>query len=467
MDEDFLLENSVSQALYHDYARKMPIIDYHNHLPPKAIADDQMFSNLTQVWLNGDHYKWRAMRALGIDEKYITGPADDQDKFTQWARAVPYTMRNPLYHWTHLELKRYFGIDRLLGPDTAEEIFLETRQQLQQAEYSTQGLLQKMNVEYLCTTDDPTDDLTHHKKFARQDASFRMFPTFRPDKAILIRDKNFSNYIQRLEETSGQNIQRFEHLIEVLISRMELFHQQGCRLADHGLNKLNIATCTFAEVGAIFTKRMEGQELSPEEEAKYQTALLLELGRAYHQRGWTMQLHLGARRNNRSRMKQLLGPDTGFDSIDDQGQAAGIAGFLDLLDATDQLPQTILYNLNPSDNEVFAAMAGNFNDASSRTKVQYGAAWWFLDQKDGMEKQLNTLSNLGLLSCFIGMLTDSRSFLSFPRHEYFRRILCNLIGKDVEKGELPCDIPWLGKIVSDICYYNAHHFLKLEHSINE
>jgi len=466
LDEDFLLENSVAQELYHDYAREMPIIDYHNHLSPEEIVNDRQFDNITQVWLYGDHYKWRAMRTLGVNEKYITGSASDKEKFEQWAKTVPYTVRNPLYHWTHLELKRYFGVTDLLTSDTADKVYTETQQMLQQQDYSTRGLLQKMKVEHLCTTDDPADDLAHHQQFAQQDTPFRMLPAFRPDKAILIEKASFPDYIQQLGAAANQEISTFEGLMEALASRMDFFHQQGCRLADHGLNKLEMADFTLAEANGIFTKRLAGKAVNQEEAAKYQSAILLELGKAYHQRGWVMQLHLGALRNNSSRMEKVLGPDTGFDSIGDWSQAVALSRFLDLLDQSDQLPKTILYNLNPRDNEVFATMAGNFNDGSVRAKVQYGSAWWFLDQKDGMEKQLNALSNMGLLSCFIGMLTDSRSFLSFPRHEYFRRILCNLLGRDVENGELPCDLPWLGKIVSDICYHNARNFFELESITN-
>lgn len=462
LTEDFLLQNTFAKRLYHDYAKELPIIDYHNHLPPDEIANNRIFENISQVWLAGDHYKWRAMRALGIDEKYITGNASDKEKFMKWAKTVPFTVRNPLYHWTHLELQRYFGIDTLLSPENAEEIYETTSAKLQENSHHTVGLLQQMKVEYLCTTDDPTDSLEYHKRIADQQLSPKAFPTFRPDKAFAVEDAvSYRNYIEKLESTTGTTIASYAGLLSALESRIGYFHQAGTRLADHGLEQLYFFSKREYNCETLFSRIREGQVLTPSEVAYFKYRTLLFLGREYHKRGWTQQFHLGAIRNNNKRLLEELGPDTGFDSMGDFSQARALSGFLNELDSTDELTKTILYNLNPSDNEVFATMAGNFNDGSIRGKVQYGSAWWFLDQKDGMEKQLNTLSNMGLLSCMVGMLTDSRSFLSFPRHEYFRRILCNLIGTDVANGELPDDEKWLGKIVADISYHNAKNYFSL------
>ncbi|WP_297794058.1 glucuronate isomerase [uncultured Eudoraea sp.] len=414
--EDFLLQSPFASRLYHDYAKDLPIIDYHNHLSPKKIAEDFQFANITQVWLNGDHYKWRAMRTLGIDEKYITGNAPDQVKFIKWGETVPYTVRNPLYHWTHLELKRYFNIDQLLDQNNAQKIYDTCSEQLQLPSHSTMGLLEQMKVEVVCTTDDPLDSLEYHNK---------------------------------LKQNS------YADLLSALELRINYFHKNGCRLADHGLDYLPLYNHDGLDVSKIFKRLINRDTLNFNEVAYFKSEVLKFLAKCYHKKGWVQQFHLGALRNNNQRMLQQLGPDTGFDSIGDFSQAVSLSKFLDYLDKTDELAKTIIYNLNPADNEIIASMVGNFNDGSIKGKVQFGSAWWFLDQKDGMEKQLNTLSNIGLLSCFIGMLTDSRSFLSFPRHEYFRRVLCNLIGKDVANGELPEDENWLGKIVSDICYHNA------------
>jgi glucuronate isomerase len=460
LDEDFLLESPVAGILYHDYAKEQPIIDYHNHLPPDVIAENTRYGNITNVWLDGDHYKWRAMRTMGVDERFITGDAPDREKFRAWARTVPFTMRNPLFHWTHLELRRYFGITDLLNADNADAIFDKTTDQLQHPSHSPQGLLESQNVELVCTTDDPVDDLRHHQQMARSGATLRMLPAFRPDQAILIEKDTFNDYIRKLEKTTGEDITSLDELLSVLEKRIQYFHENGCRLADHGLECVDTSDWTLAEARTAFEDKRSGKSLAPEACAKYRTALLTELGKMYHKQGWVWQLHLGALRNNSSRMLARLGPDTGFDSIGDWKQAQGLSRLFDTLDREDQLPKTILYNLNPADNAIFATMAVNFNDGSVRGKMQYGSGWWFLDQKDGMEKQMNALSNLGLLSCFIGMLTDSRSFLSFPRHEYFRRILCNLIGKEVHRGELPNDTRWLGKIVADICYHNAKNYFQ-------
>lgn len=457
LTEDFLLSTEFARKLYHQYAKHLPVIDYHCHLSPEEIARDRQFENITKVWLEGDHYKWRAMRTLGIDEKYITGNASDSDKFDQWAYAVPYTMRNPLYHWTHLELKRYFNVTRLLNQDSSKEIYQACSEQLAGDTFTTRGLLKKMNVEVVCTTDDPADPLEHHKKIKSDKFQTTVLPTFRPDKYFAVENPaSYKAYLGKLSTASGIEITSFDTLLSALENRVNFFHDAGGRLSDHGLEHLYFPENKKAfSAKAIFDKVTDGNVLSKEEIHHFKYRVLVELCRMYHKKGWTQQFHIGALRNTNDRMLGKLGPDTGFDSIGDFSQATTLGRFLNELDSTNQLPKTILYNLNPSDNEVIATMIGNFNDGSSKGKVQFGSAWWFLDQKDGMEKQLNTLSNLSLLSCFIGMLTDSRSFLSFPRHEYFRRILCNLIGKDVENGELPADEKWLGKIVSDISYNNA------------
>ena len=453
--KDFLLQTSFASRLYHDYAKDLPIIDYHNHLSPKKIAEDFRFDNISQVWLHGDHYKWRAMRTLGIDEKYITGNASDLEKFMKWGETVPYTVRNPLYHWTHLELKRYFNIDTLLDQNNAQEIYNSCSEQLQSQEYSTMGLLDKMNVEVVCTTDDPLDTLEYHKKASKNDG-LKLLPAFRPDKAYAVENTAvFLEYLDKLEEVVSASIHSYTDLLEAIESRINYFHENGCRLADHGLDYLPFYKNESFDISKIFKRLKNGESLNSNEVAYFKSEVLKFLAKCYHKRGWVQQFHLGALRNNNQRMLQQLGPDTGFDSIGDFSQASSLGNFLNNLDSTDQLAKTIVYNLNPADNEVIAAMIGNFNDGSVKGKIQFGSAWWFLDQKDGMEKQLNSLSNIGLLSCFVGMLTDSRSFLSFPRHEYFRRVLCNLIGKDVANGELPEDEKWLGKIVSDICYHNA------------
>ncbi|MFK7949666.1 MAG: glucuronate isomerase [Saprospiraceae bacterium] len=458
LNDNFLLENTTAERLYHDYAKKQPIIDYHNHLPPNEIAHNKQFLNITEVWLYGDHYKWRAMRTLGIDERYITGDASDKEKFLKWAETVPYTLRNPLYHWTHLELKRYFGINELLSPKTAEKIYDQCTELLQSPEYTTQGLLQKMNVDTVCSTDDPIDSLEFHQAHLQNSSSIKMFPAFRPDKAILIGNDGFLAYINKLAKAANTTISTFKDLVTALQNRVNYFHENGCRVSDHGLNKVFTRKVTEQELATIFNKKINDETLSQTEMQKFMSGLMHELGKMYAEKGWVMQLHLGALRNNNSRLLSILGPDTGFDSIGDYPQASDLSAFLNGLDTIDKLPKTIVYNLNPSDNEIMATMIGNFNDGSTKGKMQFGSAWWFLDQKDGMEKQINALSNMGLLSCFVGMLTDSRSFLSFPRHEYFRRLLCNIIGRDVHNGELPNDIEWLGSIVEDICYKNAKNY---------
>lgn len=460
ISEDFLLQNEFAKTLYHDYAKDLPIIDYHCHLPPHEIAANRQFENLTKIWLDGDHYKWRAMRTLGIDENFITGNASDIEKFEKWAYAIPYTMRNPLYHWSHLELQRYFGIEKLLSPDTAKSIFDEASSKLGTNDFRTKGLITKMNVEIICTTDDPIDSLDHHQKISKDGFSVKVLPAFRPDKAFAVENSDaYKAYLEKLSVASGIQINDYNSLMEALSNRIDYFEKNGCRLSDHGLESIPIKVSGL-NPETIFAKAISSESLSLDEVNSFRYSVLFELSRLYHAKGWTQQFHVGALRNTNARMLKKLGPDTGFDSIGDFSQAQALAAFLNELDKTNQLAQTVLYNLNPADNEVMATMIGNFNDGSIRGKMQYGSAWWFLDQKDGMTSQINTLSNLGLISCFIGMLTDSRSFLSFPRHEYFRRILCNLFGRDVQNGELPNDEKWLGKIVRDICYNNAKSYFK-------
>ena len=458
LTDDFLLQSETARVLYHDYAKDLPIIDYHNHLPPNEIAGDRQFENISKAWLYGDHYKWRAMRVQGINEHYITGGASDFEKFEKWAETVPFTMRNPLYHWTHLELSRYFDENRLLKPETAASIFDNLNEKMNTPQYSVQNLLRKMNVEVVCTTDDPLDSLEFHQKYNLQKADMKMLPAFRPDKFILIDNPNFSKFIEKLGEIVGFELRSFEDLLKALKVRADFFAANGCQLCDHGLEQLYAADFTDAQANAVFKKAISGENLTENEALLYKSAILFHLGEMYHALDWTQQFHLGALRNVNTRMLKQLGPDTGWDSIGDFKQAVALGAFLRKLDNNNRLAKTIIYNLNPADNEIFATMIGNFNDGSIAGKVQWGSGWWFLDQKDGMEKQINTLSNMGLLSRFIGMLTDSRSFLSFPRHEYFRRILCNMFGEDVKNGELPNDVAWLGKLVQDICYFNAKNY---------
>lgn len=458
LTDDFLLQSETARILYHDYAKQMPIIDYHNHLPPNEVTGDNQFENITKIWLYGDHYKWRAMRTHGINERYITGDASDYEKFEKWAETVPYTMRNPLYHWTHLELSRYFDENRLLKGETARSIYENTSEKLNTPQYSVQKLLNKMNVEVICTTDDPLDTLEYHQQFNAENAGFKMLPAFRPDKFILIDNPNFKNFIQKLGEIVGYELHSLDDLIRALRQRADFFVTLGCQLCDHGLEQLYAADFTHNEADNVFKKALSGAYLTEGEALIYKSAVLYYLGEMYHELGWTQQFHLGALRNNNKRMLRQLGPDTGWDSIGDFKQASALSKYLGSLEDKNRLAKTIIYNLNPADNEIFATMIGNFNDGTIAGKVQWGSGWWFLDQKDGMEKQINALSNMGLLSHFIGMLTDSRSFLSFPRHEYFRRLLCNMFGRDVQNGELPNDTAWLGKLVQDICYYNAKNY---------
>lgn len=461
LDENFLLQNKTAQQLYHDFAKLQPIIDYHNHLPPDQIAHDIRFENLTQVWLYGDHYKWRAMRTNGINEKYCTGNATDYEKFEKWAATVPYTMRNPLYHWTHLELQRYFGIDKILNAGTAKAIYDDASAKLQTAGYSVRNLLRKMNVKVLCTTDDPTDSLEHHQKIKADGFEIKILPAYRPDKAMNVDDvAGFNAYVDKVQQVSDISVSSYDDYLKGLKKRHDFFATMGCSVSDHGLEQVYAEDYTDAEIKNIFDKIRGGTALSYAENLKFKSAMLIEFAKWDHEKGWVQQYHLGALRNNNARMLKQLGADTGWDSIGDFSQARSLAKFLNKLDETNQLAKTILYNLNPADNELVATMIGNFNDGSVAGKIQFGSAWWFLDQKDGMIKQINALSNMGLLSKFVGMLTDSRSFMSYPRHEYFRRILCNLFGEEIENGELPNDIAQVGKLIEDICYKNANSYFK-------
>ncbi|MDB5032275.1 glucuronate isomerase [Mucilaginibacter sp.] len=459
LDDDFLLETKTAQKLYHDYAKSMPIIDYHCHLPPDEIAADLNFNNITQMWLNGDHYKWRAMRANGVNEAYVTGNKSDWEKFEKWAATVPYTLRNPLYHWTHLELQRYFSIKEVLSPATAKKIYDECTEKLQSPEFSIRSLITKFKVEVIGTTDDPLDNLAHHQKIKQDGYGTKVLPSFRPDKAMNADNIEVLNaYIDKLEKVENTTITDLDGYLSALKSRHDYFAANGCEVSDHGLDHIYAADYTDEEVKAIFNKIRSKQAITQDENLKFKSALLFRFALWDHEKGWVQQYHLGALRNNNTRALATLGPDTGWDSIGDFTQGKSLSGFLDKLDKENKLAKTILYNNNPVNNDLFAAMAGNFNDGSVAGKMQFGSAWWFMDQKDGMTAQLNSLSNIGLLSGLIGMLTDSRSFMSFPRHEYFRRILCNLLGNDIENGELPNDLEWTGKIVQDICYNNAREY---------
>ncbi len=462
LDEEFLLGSETARELYHGYAEGLPVIDYHCHLPPKEMAEDRRFKNLTQVWLNGDHYKWRAMRANGVEERFITGDASDAEKFGKWAETVPYTLRNPLYHWTHLELQRYFGVETILNGNTAREVYDACNAKLQTAEYSVKHLLRRMNVKLVCTTDDPVDGLEYHAQLKRDGFEIPVLPAFRPDGAMNVDEPAvFNRYLERLEEACAASIGSYSEFVDALKSRHDYFADNGCIVSDHGLEEMYAEEYTEAEVKVIFERVRIGNILGVEERRKFKSAMLVMFAEWDWEKGWVQQYHLGALRNNNSRMLQGLGADTGWDSIGDFSQARALSKFLNRLDKDNKLTKTILYNLNPADNEMMATMIGNFNDGSVAGKIQWGSAWWFLDQKDGMVKQLNTLSNMGLLSRFIGMLTDSRSFLSYPRHEYFRRVLCNLFGEEIEKGELPNDIKWVGKVIEDICFYNAKKYFNL------
>ncbi|HSB16296.1 MAG TPA: glucuronate isomerase [Bryobacteraceae bacterium] len=460
--EDFLLTTATARRLYHEFAAAEPILDYHCHLSPKDIAENRRFANLFEIWLEGDHYKWRAMRANGVDERYCTGDASPWKKFLAWARTVPHTLRNPLYHWTHLELKRYFGIEDLLDEYTAPAVWERANCMLGGDDLTAQGILRKFNVTALCTTDDPSDDLVHHKAIAESRFTTRVFPAFRPDKALNVHlPEVFNAWVDRLESAADMNIATLPALVDSLRRRHDYFHEAGCRLSDHGLNHCYADFCTDRQAAKVFDKARGGSPATPEEHARFASFMMLIFGRLDAEKGWTKQLHLGARRGANTRMLKELGPDTGYDSIGDWPQIDALGAYLDRLDRENALPKTIVYNLNPADNYACATMIGNFQGGGIPGKIQLGSGWWFLDQKEAMEWQINALSNAGLLSRFAGMLTDSRSFMSYPRHEYFRRVLCNLLGRDVENGELPDRAELLGPLIRGICYGNARAYLNL------
>ena len=460
MDENFLLGTETAQELYHGHAARLPIIDYHCHLDPQMVADDHRFRSITELWLGGDHYKWRALRANGVDEYYVTGGASDWEKFEKWAETVPYTLRNPLYHWTHLELKTAFGISKLLNPQTAREIYEECNEKLGTPGFSARGLMRRYRVETVCTTDDPADRLEYHAAVRESGFEIKVLPTWRPDKAMAVEDPAaFRAYVHRLEEAADMAVSSYDGLLQALERRHDFFAAQGCRLSDHGLSEFYAEDYTDAEINGIFNKVYGGKCLTEDECARFKSAMLVEFARMDAEKGWVQQFHYGTLRNTNSRMMRLVGPDTGFDSIGEFNTAGSLARFLDRLDSRGILPKTIIYNLNPSANEMVATMIGNFQDGSVPGKMQFGSGWWFNDQKDGMQRQLDALSLQGLLGRFVGMLTDSRSFLSYPRHEYFRRTLCNLLGRDVENGELPeGELPRIRQMVEDICYYNAKRY---------
>ena len=463
---DFILTNKTACHLYHDFAENLPIIDYHCHLIPKMVADDHKFKSITEIWLGGDHYKWRAMRSNGVDERFCTGSdTTDWEKFEKWAETVPYTFRNPLYHWTHLELKTAFGIDKILNPQTAREIFDECNDKLQNdPAYTARGFMRRYKVETVCTTDDPIDSLEYHKAVKESGFEVKMLPTWRPDKAMAVEvAADFRAYVEKLSEVSGVKISKFDDMVQALQVRHDFFASMGCKLSDHGIEEFYAEDYTQSEIDTIFNKVYGGTELSEIEILKFKSAMMIIFAEMDHATDWTQQFHYGAIRNNNTKMFKLLGPDTGFDSIGEFNTAKKCAKFLDKLNTEGKLAKTILYNLNPCANEVLATMLGNFQDGSVPGKIQLGSGWWFLDQKDGMQKQMNALSVLGLLSRFVGMLTDSRSFLSYPRHEYFRRTLCNLVGTDIENGEIPYsgyEKKRVNQMIQDISYYNAKNYFK-------
>lgn len=460
LDADFLLYSDTARMLYHEHAAKMPIIDYHCHLVPQLIADNYRFEDLTEIWLGGDHYKWRAMRANGIPEEYITGNKPAYEKFEKWAETMPYAMRNPLYHWTHLELSRIFGIDKVLNPSTAREIYEACTAKLQTPEFRARAIMERMHVELVCTTDDPADALDAHKAIRESGFKVKVLPTWRPDKAMMVADaKTYNTYLTQLERAADRSIGTYAELLSALEKRHRFFEEQGCRLSDHGLTAFCADPYTDAEIDRIFAKVRSGANPTEEEERKFRSAMLYDLAVMDAKSDWVQQFHIGAIRNNNTKMFRQLGPDTGFDAIGDYDVAAAMNRLLDRLNSDGVLARTILYNLNPRDNELMVTNAYNFNDGTVPGKMQYGAGWWFLDQLDGMERQMNALSSLGLLSRFVGMLTDSRSFLSYPRHEYFRRIVCNTLGREVENGELPAsELPFIGQMVENISYFNAKNY---------
>ncbi|MFY0759793.1 glucuronate isomerase [Metabacillus dongyingensis] len=462
MDDDFLLDYESSKILYHEYAKEMPIYDYHCHLSPEEIAENKQFRNLTEIWLNGDHYKWRAMRANGISEDLITGNASDKEKFDAWAKTMPSCIGNPLYHWTHLEMKRYFNIDLPLSEKTGDEIWERCNHLLQQKEFSAQSIIKKSNVHVICTTDDPADSLAYHKEIQENERiETAVLPAFRPDKGIEIKQQGFLRYIEKLSKAANIEISSYQDLLKAFENRVDYFHEAGCRVSDHGFDHLFYEEAALEEVSAIYDKAIQGQTITLSEENKYKTYTLLHLGRLYHSHGWAMQLHIGAIRNNNTKMFKTIGPDAGFDSMNDFELAKPLNQFLNRLDRENELPKTILYNLNPAHNPIIASTVGNFQNEEARGKLQFGTGWWFNDQKDGMIRQMTDLASIGLISNFVGMVTDSRSFLSYTRHEYFRRILCNLIGGWVHKGEAPDDYELLGQMMQDICYNNAKTYFEI------
>ncbi|MGO9585979.1 MAG: glucuronate isomerase [Limisphaerales bacterium] len=458
--EDFLLGTKTACKLYHQYAEPEPIFDYHCHISPRDIAANRQFRNLFEIWLEGDHYKWRAMRANGVAERFCTGDADPFDKFKAWAATVPHTLRNPLYHWTHLELKRYFGIAELLDEKNAGKIWKKANEKLATPELTTQGILKKFKVKVVCTTDDPVASLEHHRAFASQGHPTKMLPAFRPDKALTVNQPaGFNKWVEQLATASNVDINGLSAFLTALRKRHDFFHSQGCRLSDHGMNHCFVDFCSEKTAAGIFAKARRGAAVSPPEHEQFASFMMLFFGRLDAEKGWTKQLHLGALRNANTRRFKQLGPDTGFDSISDWPQGSALAAYLDRLDQENLLPKTIIYNLNPADNYAFAALIGNFQDGTVPGKIQFGSGWWFLDQKEAMEWQMNALSNLGLLSRFVGMITDSRSFMSYPRHEYFRRTLCNLTGRDMETGLIPNDEKLVGPMIRNICYANAKQYM--------
>jgi glucuronate isomerase len=462
LTDDFLLQSNTAKRLYHDYVKTLPIIDYHCHLPPDEIASNKQFANLTEIWLKGDHYKWRAQRSLGVSEHFITGTATDEEKFHAWAKVVPQTVRNPLFHWTHMELKTVFNSTEYLNENTAAGIYQSANELLKTEAFTTRGLLSKFKVEYVGTTDEPWDSLEHHQQLANESYGIKVLPSFRPDKILFIdKTADFFQYLLALETASGIKVTDIASLLSAIENRVDYFHANGCRVSDHGFMQMPASLNFSLALETEFKNFLQNKTQPFSDPVSFMGFVLLALSRMYHQRDWVQQFHLGPIRDNNTRLNQKLGANAGFDSIGDFPQALAMSLFFDRLDQSNQLAKTVIYNINPSENEVFASMLGNFNDGSIKGKMQFGSGWWFLDQKDGMEKQLNALSNIGLISTFIGMITDSRSFLSFPRHEYFRRILCNLIGDEMEKGLLPNDEKWMGDILKNISYYNAKSYFNL------
>lgn len=463
MDDNFLLQNEAAVELYHKFAKGMPIYDYHCHLSPQEISSNKQYKNITELWLSGDHYKWRAMRSNGIDERYITGNADDYEKFIAWAKTISMCIGNPLFHWTHLELQRYFGIHAVLSEDTAEDIWNRCNELLKRDDFRAKGLIEKSNVRVICTTDDPADSLEHHKKI-REDGAFntKVLPTFRPDRGLSIEKDAFIVWLEELSEACQMKIETYEDYLKALDNRIEYFHKEGCRISDVSLEEVFYTEANAEEIQSIFLKRLKQGALNSEEGKKFKTYILNYLGKKYNEYRWVMQLHIGAMRNNNTKMLKLVGRDAGFDSINDQCIAEPLSRILDALDKENQLPKTILYCLNPKDNSVIGTMIGNFQGGNVAGKIQFGSGWWFNDQKDGIIDQIKALANLGLLGRFVGMLTDSRSFISYTRHEYFRRILCNLIGRWVEDGEVPYSIEHLKNVVENICYYNAKNYFDIK-----